>query len=104
MRKRHVSVIPPADGQPGLELGWPVDCQPAIDAALQRAECWLEQNSQANLWTAMLIGRRQQELARCKTAYEIAFLLRLQQRLLATQQMADAPKPKEGAPQRQAKG
>ncbi|MDN6859916.1 LasR-specific antiactivator QslA [Pseudomonas sp. CAN2814] len=80
-KRRYVTHIPPADGQPGLELGWPADCQSAMDDALQRAEHWLAQANKPILWTAMIIGRQEQDGATRRTAYEVAFLTRLQQRL-----------------------
>lgn len=76
--------ISPADGQPGLTLTWPVACQPAADSARQRVEQWLAQERKANLWIMLYIGRQLLETEYERTTYEMAFLARLHQRLMAT--------------------
>ena len=73
--------LPEADGQPGLVLEWPVDGQPAIDAAVQRVERWFDEERKANLWVALFVGRSEHEGEFRRIAYEAAFLWRLQQRL-----------------------
>jgi hypothetical protein len=75
--------VPEADGQPGLALDWPEDCQPAMNAAIRRVERWFAERSKSNLWIALYIGRSEQEGDFQRVAYETAFLWRLQQRLAA---------------------
>ncbi|WP_193407016.1 LasR-specific antiactivator QslA [Pseudomonas citronellolis] len=81
--KLFTTHIPAADGQPALELFWLQDCQAAIDAGQRRAERWLIEKEPASLWAVLLVGREGQVPEGQRTAYEVAFLARLQQRLLA---------------------
>ncbi|MDN6860186.1 LasR-specific antiactivator QslA [Pseudomonas sp. CAN2814] len=76
--------IPPADGQPGLALEWPADCQYAVDAAVARVERWFAERHKSSLWIALHIGRNEQQSSAQSLAYETAFLWRLQQRLMAS--------------------
>jgi hypothetical protein len=73
--------VPGADGQPGLALEWPEDCQSAMDQAVRRVERWLGERHKSNLWVALFIGRGEQESEFQRLAYETAFIWRLQQRL-----------------------
>ncbi|MHC4006326.1 LasR-specific antiactivator QslA, partial [Pseudomonas aeruginosa] len=75
--------IPPADRQPGLSLLWPVPAQPAIDKGVRQAENWLADQIEGQLWTAFAFGRDSLPTPMQKTAFEVAFLTRLQQRLVA---------------------
>ena len=77
--KSHFTNIPPADGHPGLELGWEENCQPAIDDGIACAERWLASSHRGYLWTALILGREQQQTAIQYTAFEVGFLTRLQQ-------------------------
>jgi hypothetical protein len=77
--------IPPADGQPGLALEWPAHCQPCMDAAIARVECWFSEPHKSNLWIALHIGRNETRGSIEALAYEAAFLWRLQQRLMANE-------------------
>ncbi|WP_236199686.1 LasR-specific antiactivator QslA [Pseudomonas pseudonitroreducens] len=77
------SQVAPADGQPGLALGWPVDCQAAMNEAVRRVERWIDdEEQQADLWVAFFIGRNEQETYTERVAFETAFLWRVQQRLM----------------------
>lgn len=77
--------IPPAEGQPGLTLTWPIACQPVADDARRRVENWLAEGQQANLWIMLYIGRQMLETDYERTTYEMAFLVRLHQRLKANE-------------------
>ncbi|PJI49735.1 MAG: hypothetical protein CTR55_10370 [Pseudomonas sp.] len=77
--------VAPADGQPGMAMDWPVDCQPAMDAAVRHVERWFdEQGYSSNLWAAFFAGRSEQESYTQRVAYEAAFFWRVQQRLMGT--------------------
>lgn len=76
--------ISAADGQPGLTLTWPIACQQAADNARQRVEQWLAQEQKANLWIMLYMGRQLLDTEYERTTYEMAFLARLHQRLMAT--------------------
>ncbi|MCJ1886102.1 hypothetical protein LNN38_14705 [Pseudomonas sp. LA21] len=76
--------VPSADGQPGVSLDWPEDCQGAMDDAVQRVERWFCEHHKSSLWIALFIGRDKQEGGCQRVAYETAFLWRLQQRLMAS--------------------
>lgn len=82
MRKDNLCSIPPADGQPGLELVWLEDCQPALDQGVACAERWLVRRN-GPLWTAFILGREEQPGGHRQTAFDVGFLTRLQQRLMA---------------------
>jgi hypothetical protein len=73
--------VPEAEGQPGLALEWPEDCQAAMNAAVRRVERWFGERHKSNLWVALFIGRGEQESEFQRLAYETAFLWRIQQRL-----------------------
>lgn len=77
--------IYPADGQPGLALDWPANCQGAADAAVRRVERWFSERHKTNLWIALQIGRAELPSGMESLAYEAAFLWRLQQRLMANE-------------------
>lgn len=73
--------LPPADGHPGLGLYFPEDAQTAADAGHQDAERWLKRKKPGHLWTQLVHGRAQQSSPIQQAAYELGFLMRLQQRL-----------------------
>ena len=79
--KAFASDVPPFGDQPGLPLIWPRDMQPAIDEGIRYVTEWLDDASYGYLWTSFLRGRMAQPSAMEKTAFEIAFLTRLQQHL-----------------------
>lgn len=64
-------------------LLWPVPAQPAIDKGVRQAENWLADQIEGQLWTAFAFGRDSLPTPMQKTAFEVAFLTRLQQRLVA---------------------
>ncbi|MDF3932896.1 LasR-specific antiactivator QslA [Pseudomonas citronellolis] len=73
--------IPPADGQPGIGLCLPLPAQAASDSGIQQAERWLASEPCGFLWTQFVYGREGQPDGWRRTAFEIAFLTRLQQRM-----------------------
>lgn len=77
----HPLDIPSADSHPGIGLYFPEDAQIAADAGHQDAERWLKRKKPGHLWTQLVHGRAQQNSPIQQAAYELGFLMRLQQRL-----------------------
>lgn len=76
----HELDIPPADNHPGLGLFWPEEAQQAADSGHRDAQHWLERNK-GHLWTQLVDGRARLESPMQRAAYELGFVMRLEQRL-----------------------
>lgn len=84
MRKGYRVTIPPAGDHPGLELMWQENCQPSIDYAVACADRWLASDRSTYLWMTLILGREKQDNSTQQMAFEVGFLMRLQQRLSAS--------------------
>lgn len=82
-RKGYRVTIPPAGDHPGFELMWQENCQPSIDYAVSCADRWLASDRSSFLWMTLILGREKQDSSTQQMAFEVGFLMRLQQRLNA---------------------
>lgn len=88
-RRRNHRTLQEPDGRDSPPTGNPVSpalagsAQPAIDKGVRQAENWLADQIEGQLWTAFAFGRDSLPTPMQKTAFEVAFLTRLQQRLVA---------------------
>ena len=87
------TTVPAADGQSGLTIRWPEECQAAIDQGLDMAERWLTNPESDWLWLPLAIERLRYPPGFARMAFEVGYLTRLHQRLCSPLGGSHAAKP-----------
>lgn len=85
MSKGIMTLLPPHDGHPGMEITWAADCRQAFNQGVSFAQTWLDNARSGWLWAVMIAERDLLPCAIERRAFEVGFLSRIHQRLCSSQ-------------------
>ncbi|MBS7691588.1 hypothetical protein I0E98_18815 [Pseudomonas lalucatii] len=57
MSRGVVTLLPPHDGHPGMEINWAADCRQIFYRGVSFARAWLDTPRSGWLWAAMIAER-----------------------------------------------
>ncbi|MDO9625525.1 MAG: LasR-specific antiactivator QslA [Pseudomonas sp.] len=81
MSRGIMTLLPPHDGHPGMEITWAADCRQAFNQGVSFAQTWLDNARSGWLWAVMIAERDLLPCAIERRAFEVGFLSRIHQRL-----------------------